>query len=61
LNPLVSISLTILGVASIAAGLDLSHRWTGFAGNAASLLVPAGIIIAAAGAVSLAVPGFFAQ
>ncbi len=43
----------------MGAGLDLSHRLKGTAGRAAALLAPIGVLVAAAGAVSWIVPGFF--
>ena len=50
---------TFLGLFLMGAGLDLSHRLKGTAGRAAALLAPVGVLVAAAGAVSWIVPGFF--
>jgi hypothetical protein len=55
----VSAALTVLGLVMLGAGFELSHRWKGAWGAAASLLAPLGVLAAAAGAVSLLVPGFF--
>ncbi|MCB1152017.1 MAG: hypothetical protein H6684_06120 [Deltaproteobacteria bacterium] len=54
-----ALGCTLAGVAMIAAGIDLSHRVGGIVGGLLAALAPIGVLVAAAGAVSLFVPGFF--
>ncbi|MCL4235950.1 MAG: hypothetical protein KJ042_15675 [Deltaproteobacteria bacterium] len=55
-----SAALTIVGLGMIAVGLDLAHRLPARKADLAAWLAPVGVIVALAGAISWAVPGFFA-
>lgn len=52
--------MTIAGLGMIAAGFDLAHRLSGKKADIAAWLAPIGVMVALAGAISWAVPGFFA-
>ncbi|MCC6158011.1 MAG: hypothetical protein IT350_08150 [Deltaproteobacteria bacterium] len=55
-----SVVLTIAGLGMVAAGLDLAHRLPGKKADIAAWLAPIGVLVALAGAIAWAVPGFFA-